>query len=190
MITYKIDCEDTTFFYHFTIIRIFFHHSTYIFQFWNDFCVYSDMKFKGIISVILLFIYSVATLVGVGVIRCGCTNSQQLVVLSFHPSCLCSDADDHCCPHNDRHHDEDEETVCQDKDCCSFVYKYVNVDHLNVKQSNDYIAKALTLLFVPCVVFNGLTDSIYGYPVDVKNNSPPFCLLKIPLIYMHGQLRL
>jgi len=152
--------------------------------------MYFKMKFYGIISFILFFVYSTATFVGVGVIRCGCTNSQRLIVLSFHPSCLCSDSTDDCCQHNDQHNDDDEETDCDDKDCCSFMYKYVNVDHLNVKQFGDHTTKGLSLLFFPLVAVNGWIANICRYALDVKNNSPPLILLKTPLIYMHSQLRL
>ena len=148
------------------------------------------MKLTSTISVILLFIYSISTFVGIGVIRCGCTDSQRLVMMSFHPSCLCSDATEDCCTHNDLHHDEDKESDCQDEDCCSFVYEYVNVDHLIVSQFIDHPTKVFSLLFFPCILNNVLIDITKECSSDVKNNSPPLCLLKTPLIYMYNQLRL
>ena len=148
------------------------------------------MKLNAVISVILLFIYSVPVFVGVGIIRCGCTDTQRLVLMSFHPSCLCSNSTNDCCRHNDQHHDEDHEPGCQDEDCCSFMYKYVNVDHLNVTQFNDHPTKVLSLLLFPHFLVNRLINSFKGYTFGIKNNSPPFCLLQIPLIYIHRQLRL
>ena len=148
------------------------------------------MKLKGIISVSVLFIYCMMTFFGIGVIRCGCTNSQRLVMMSFHPSCLCSDSDEDCCQHNHRHHDENKEPCCQDENCCSLVYKHVDIDHLIITQFNDHPAKILSLLFSPYLPVNAFIDSIKECATEVKNNSPPLCLLKIPLIYMHSQLRL
>jgi len=154
------------------------------------FVCYICMKLSGIISFILVFIYSVSIIMGVGIIRCGCKNSQRLVVMSFHPSCLCSDSADDCCRHNDWHHHEDEDPNCQDEKCCSFVYKSVDVDHLNVSQFNDYVTKVFSLLFLSILPVNHLMGNIKECAVEIRNNSPPLCLLKILLIYMNGQLRL
>jgi len=148
------------------------------------------MKYTGWISVIILFIYSVSTFVGVGVVRCGCTNSHKLVILSFHPSCLCSDSADDCCPHNDQYQDVHGKTGCHDENCCSVVYKYVNAVHLKVTPFNDHPAKVVSLLFFSHISVNKLFDNIKECAADIRNNSPPFFSLKIPLIYMHGQLRL
>ena len=147
------------------------------------------MKLTGIISAVLLFIYSISTFVGIGVVRCSCTDSQRLVMMSFHPSCMCSDSAEDCCPHNNRHHDEDKESGCHDEDCCSLVYKCVNIDHLIVTKFIDHQTKVFSLLFFPCKLNNVLTDIAKESSSDVKNNSPPG-LLKIPIIYLHSQLRL
>jgi len=148
------------------------------------------MNFKRTISFILMFIYGMSSCLGVGIVRCGCTESQRIVFMSIHPSCLCSYSADDCCAHNYQHHDDDEETGCQDEECCSFFYKFVDTDHLNVIQYIDQPAKETFLLFFPILSVNGWMDSIKECTDTIKNNSPPLCLLKIPLIYMHGQLRL
>ena len=147
------------------------------------------MKLNRIISFVLLFIYVMMTVVGVGFLRCGCTDSQRVTVMSFHPSCLCSDSTNECCQHNDQHHDEDEDDDCQDEDCCSFVYKMADTDHLNVAYNNDYQSKLTSLLFLPLLSVYGFMDGVKE-SADVKNNSPPYILLKIPLIYLYRQLRL
>ena len=141
-----------------------------------------------LISFIFLFVYSVSTFVGIGVLRCGCTHSQRIVMMSVHSLCLCSNSPEKCCQHNDQHHEEDEEDDCEN-DCCSLEYKYVDVDQLNIKQFHIHPTKVLSLLLFPLLPLNGLNDGIKEYAVAVKNNSPPPGLLKIPLIYKHSQLR-
>ena len=149
------------------------------------------MKLTGIISVILACIYSASTIVGIGVIRCGCTHSQRLVMLSFYPSCLCSSSDEDCCAHNENHHDDHvhEDFGCMDNDCCSLVYQYMDVDQLNVSYIHDYPTKNVTSLFFPLLSVDILMDNMQQCVATIKNNSPPG-ILKIPLIFMHRQLRL
>ena len=149
------------------------------------------MKLTGIISVVLLFIYSISSFVGIGVIHCGCTHSQRLVMMSVHPSCLCSSSVETCCPHNDQYHDdeEEEEEDCGN-DCCFVEYQYVEIDQLNVKHSQNHSTKVLSMFFFPLLPVHGLIDDAKEYTVAVNNHSPPSDFLKIPLIYMHRQLRL
>jgi hypothetical protein len=151
------------------------------------------MRPANIISIILLVIYSVSTIVGIGIIRCGCTHSQRLVMMYLHPSCLCRASNDDCCQHNSQHHDEQNQN-CEpgyhEKDCCTFVLKHVDIDHLNVTQYNDHPTKIITLLFSPLVSVDVLMDSIKEYAGFIKNNSPSAVILKIPLIYAYSQLLL
>ena len=147
------------------------------------------MNINGIISVILLFVYSAATFVGVGFFRCGCTHSQGWFVMAQATCPPCSGSTDDCCPHNDQHHNE--EKKCQDKDCCSVEYHHLNVDQLNVAQFKILPAKILALLFSSFLsVHEVFIAGIKECSVIVNNNSPPPDLFKIPLIYLNGQLRL
>ena len=151
------------------------------------------MKLNRIISVILLFVYSVAALVGVGYFHCGCTQSQGWIVLAIRNTCPpCSRATEDCCPHSDQHHDEEngvQNNGCQNNDCCSVEYQYLKVDQLSVTHSHDVQAKALTLLFSHCLSVDGYITDIRECYATIKNHSPPG-LLKIPLIYIYAQLRL
>ena len=144
-----------------------------------------------IISVILLFVYSVTTFVGIGVFHCGCTQSQGWVVMAT--TCPpCSKTAENCCPHGDRHHDEEkneQENGCQDDDCCSVEYQYLKVDQLNVTHSHDVQAKVLSLFSSPFLSTDGYINGIRNCYAVIKNHSPPG-LLKIPLIYIYAQLRL
>ena len=143
------------------------------------------------ISVILLFVYSVSTLVGIGVFHCDCTHSQRMVVGAFRYTCpLCCNSDDSCCRHNHRQHDEQSEKSGEEHDCCSLVYQHVEVDQLSVVQYYDFQAKVLSLFFSPCLLIEGFATGIKECSAAIKNHSPPSGLLKIPVIYLHGQLRL
>ena len=153
------------------------------------------MKVRCIISVVLLFVYSVMTFVGIGIFRCGCTQSQQLVVMSVQTACPpCSSSTESCCPHSDQYQhekDDDRENGCQENDCCLLEYQYMEVDQLLVAHFQDIRAKALSLVFFPVIsVYYGMTTTFNECTVNVKNNSPPRDLLKVPLIYLHAQLRL
>jgi len=148
------------------------------------------MKLTGIISVILACICSASTIVGIGVIRCGCTDSQRLVVLSIHPSCLCSSSENDCCQHNEQHNDhEHEDFGCMDNDCCSLVYQHMDVDQLIISYTHDYPAKNVASLFFPILSVDILMDNVKQCVAIINNNSPPV-FFKIPLIFMHRQLRL
>ena len=142
-----------------------------------------------LITVIFLFIYSVSTFVGIGVLRCGCTHSQRIVMMSVHSSCLCNGSLEKCCRHNDHFHEDDEEDDCEN-DCCSLEYQYVDVDQLNTKHAQNRTTKILSLLFFPLLSDHGLSAGFKENTIAVNNNSPPPDIFKIPIIYMHGQLRL
>ncbi len=144
------------------------------------------MKFTSIISIILLSIYSVSTFVGIGIVRCYCTHSQRLVMMPVQPSCQCCNSSKSCCQTENKQ--PGKKHNCK-KDCCSLIYKYVEVDQLSSTQFYDMLTKVLSLLFSPLLSVDDLMVSIKEY-ATIKINSPPPGLLKIPLIYMHGQLRL
>ena len=142
-----------------------------------------------IMSVILLFLYSMAAMVGVGTYHCGCAQSQGWVVMAVRTACPgCTTSTENCCQHNAHHHD-DESDGCQDDDCCSLKYHYLKVDQVSVTQSHDIQTKVLSLFFLP---FISVDNSITGVRdlIDQNKNHPPPGLLKIPLIFLHGQLRL
>ena len=147
------------------------------------------MKLTGIISAVLLFMYGVSTFVGTGVYHCACTHSQRLVIMSVHLSCQCSSSPETCCPHNDQHHHGEDEDDCGN-DCCSLEYQNVDVDQLIGKHFYNHLTKVLSLLFYPFLPVNGLNGNVKEYTFAVNNHSPPPDLLKVPLIYMHRQLRL
>ena len=149
---------------------------------------FANLTRFSFISVILLFTYSVSAFMGIGIFSCSCTHSQQLVMMSVHPSCQCSNSVENCCRHNEHHSDDEEDDDCGD-DCCSLVFQYMDVDQLNITKSLNQPTKVLSFLFSPLSI-DGLITSIKECTVAVKNNSPPFGLFKIPLIYMYGQLRL
>jgi len=109
-------------------------------------------------------------------------------MMSVLPSCQYSDFVESCYPHNELHSDEEEDDDCGN-DCCSLLYQFIDVDQLNVIQSNNQPTKVLSFLFFPLSI-DGLITDIKESAVTVKNNSPPSGLFKIPLIYMYGQLRL
>ena len=142
------------------------------------------MKINSITSVILLIVYSLSSLVGIGIFHCGCTNSQQLVFFTVKDaSCpLCTKSADVCCSHNEPHHDEENDE--HEDGCCSLEYQYVDADQLIFTQFNDAKAKILTLLPLSA---DCLITSIKECFAFTKIHSPP---LKIPLIYLHAQLRL
>ena len=138
------------------------------------------------ISVVLLFIYAASMLVGIGVIRCGCTDSQQLALAFFRSSCLCSKLVEECCPHNDQFSDLDEENECDEGECCLVLFQYIEVDQLNTSQFRD---KIWLLSFFPILSVNGLIFDTKKSFVGIKNNSPPL-LTALSIIYLHSQLRL
>ena len=146
------------------------------------------MKLRNVISVVLLFVYGMLTVTGIGVSYCNCTQSQQLVMLAVHTACpQCSKKADTRCSHSDGHHHDEKNDCKHDDDCCSFSIQYVDVDRLNFTNLNNSPSKSLTLFSLPAVVqIAGVSE----LSVFVKNNSPPPDLLKIPLIYLHRQLRL
>ena len=151
------------------------------------------MKLTGIISVVLACIYSVSNVVGIGVIHCGCTHSQRMVMWSLHPACMCNESDEDCCAHNEHHENKDndpEDFGCRDNDCCSLKYQFVDVDQLNATHCYDYFTKILSLFFFPLLSVHLLLDNMQQWDATIKNNSPPAGILKIPLIYMNRQLRL
>ena len=144
------------------------------------------MKATNFIAVIILFVYSALSFVGVGIFHCGCTNSRQLVLMAFHTTCpSCSNSGDSCCHHNDQHHHDEDD--CDEDGCCMPEYKHIDIEYLNVEKYKDVQAKVLILFTLPVV---GLISEIKESFVVIKNNSPPDRLLKIPLIYLHSQLRL
>lgn len=149
------------------------------------------MKFANIISVILLYFYGASTFVGIGIYNCNCTHSQRMVLLLVQPSCQCDNSAEKCCTHNrHRHSDEHSDEEHDHDDCCSLVYQYMDIDQLMVTQHHDGQAKVLSLFFTPFSWVNGFTASIGECFAVIKNHSPPPDLLKIPLIYLQGQLRL
>ena len=148
------------------------------------------MKLTGIISVVLLFLYSIFTFVGIGVYRCGCTHTQRLVMISVQPSCQCSGSHEKCCSHNDQCHDEEDDEDGCGNNCCAIEYQYVDVDQLNITQVYSHLTKVISLLFFSLLPDNELNGNTQDYTVAVNNHSPPPDLLKIPLIYQHRQLRL
>jgi len=146
------------------------------------------MNLTRFISVILLFAYSISAFVNVGMINCGCTHSQRMVMMSTHLSCICSHSIGNCCSHNDQHH-HDEEEDCGNG-CCYVVNQNLEVDQLNVKQSHESSAKFFSLFLFPVYSIDGLITSIKDRADAIKNNSPPLGLFNIPLFYMYAQLRL
>ena len=147
------------------------------------------MKLTNIISVLMLLVYSMLTFVNVGIFNCGCTDSQQFVVLNVQTTCPpCSNTTESCCPHNEHNNEEDIEEN-EDDDCCSLSFQYIVVDQLNITklQSFNNQPKVLTLYTLPLIT---LISDIKECVTFTKNHSPPFNLLKIPVIYLYGQLRL
>ena len=144
-------------------------------------------------GVILLFFYGVSTFVGIGVFHCGCTDSQRVVVLTAQNGCFCSNLNDECCPHSEQHqrHHHEEESGCEhDHECCTFVYQYVDIDQMIVKQGNDRSTKTFSYYSFSFLSINGWINDIKKCGIAVKNNSPPPFLRKIPIIYLFAQLRL
>ena len=141
------------------------------------------MKLKNTISSLaLLFVYSMLTIVGIGIYYCGCTQSRQLV-LAVQTECPpCSAAAESCCSHGG-----DENNECRDDECCLLAYQYVNVDQLYVAQPYNEHSKVFTLSLFS---FVGLITSFKESFIFAKNHSPPPELFKIPIIYLHRQLRL
>jgi len=130
------------------------------------------------------------TFAGIGIFHCGCTQSQGLVVMAVQTTCpACTTSAKDCCPHNDHHHDE-ESDGCHDDDCCSLKYQYLTVDQLSATQCHDIQPKVLSLFFSSFLSVDGFTAGVRECFTIVKNHSPPPDLLKIPLIYIHDQLRL
>ena len=147
---------------------------------------------SNIISVILLSVYSVAAFSGIGVYNCNCTHTKRLVLMFFQPSCQCNTSIESCCPHHhddqhsDNHHDDQQP---EHDACCFLIYQPINTDQLTVSQHDDIQAKILSLFFSPLVWIENFTAGVNDGFAAVKNHSPP-PLLKIPLIYWQGQLRL
>ena len=145
------------------------------------------MRLTKIISFILLFVYSMLTL-GIGIYHCGCTHSQQLAMLAINTECLpCSKSAESCCPHSDSYPHHDEENHCQDDDCCSLKYQYIDVDQLNIIKQYDVQFKAITLFYLP---FTSINNGIIECSALAKNHSPPPDLFKLPIIYQYRQLLL
>ena len=145
------------------------------------------MKLTGIISIIMLTTYSLLTYVGVGVYHCGCTHSERLVMMAFQPVCPCNNSAEDCCTHHDSHHND--ENDCGDEDCCSLAYQRIEVDQLYGAQFQDVQVKVLSLFFSPVTLVDCFVTGIEERFIQIKNHSPPG-LLKIPIIYLHSQLRL
>jgi len=144
------------------------------------------MKFAGII---VLFVYSMLTFVGVGIFHCGCTHSQGLVVMAVQTACPpCTGTTESCCSHNDQYHDDDTSN-CEDEDCCTVEYQFLDVDQLNVSQFHEVKAKVVSLAFSPFLLFDSFYSAVSERFIEIKNNSPPV-LFNIPFIYMYAQLRL
>ena len=149
------------------------------------------MKISNIISVILLSVYSIATFSGIGIYDCNCTHSKRLVLMFFQPSCQCVATTESCCSHH-HHQDSDEHPDDEQnnhEDCCFLVYQHIDIDQLTVAQHHDFQAKILSLFFSPFLWIENFTEGINDCFAVFKNHSPP-PLLKIPLIYFQGQLRL
>ena len=138
-------------------------------------------------SYALLLVYSMLTFVGIGVYYCGCTQSQQLAVLTIQTECPpCSSTVERCCPHGDPRYYES--NSCGEDECCLLAYQYVSVDQLYVAQPYNEQAKVMSLFFLLFVVFFvvGFREiSIYR-----RIHSPPPNFIKTPIIYLHRQLRL
>ena len=144
------------------------------------------MKLSNVISVVMLLVYSMLTFIDIGIFNCSCTHSLQVVALNVQSTCPpCRNSTENCCPHNEQHDEENDED--EDDDCCS--YQRVVVDQLNVTQSKSHNSqtKVLTLFILP--FFNHISGIIES-SAFTKNHSPPPNLLKIPVIYLYGQLRL
>ena len=145
------------------------------------------MKLNSVISVVMLLVYSMLTVIDIGIFDCSCTDSQQFVVLNVQTTCPpCSNATENCCPHNEQHDDENDD---DDEDCCPLTYQRVVVDQLNVTQSKSHNSqtKVLTLFTLP---FSNTISGVVESSAFSKNHSPPLNFLKIPVIYLYGQLRL
>ena len=138
------------------------------------------MKLTIIISSFaLVFVYSMLTFVGIVIHYCGCTQSQQLIVLAIQNECQpCSSVADSCCPHGDP------QNQCREDECCFITYQF---DQLRATQPNNEHAKVLSLFFLP---FVGLITGSRERSSLKKNHSPPPDLLKTSIIYLHRQLRL
>ena len=145
------------------------------------------MRLTKTISFVLLFVYSMLTL-GIGIYYCGCTHSQQLAVLAVNTECPpCSKSVESCCPHSDSQPHQDEENSCQNDDCCSLEYQYIDVDQLNIAKSYSAQFKTATLFSLPLASIN---NGIKECSSLAKNHSPPPDLFKPPIIYLHRQLLL
>ena len=147
------------------------------------------MKLKNIIAVALLLVYSMSTLVGVGIFDCGCTNSQQFVVLNVQTTCPpCSKSTESCCSHSERHDekhdDENDETTDDDEDCCSLSYQYVVVDQLNITKSQSFNNQLKELPLFTLSSASPISGIKECYAL-AKNHSPPLIFLKLlSSIYM------
>jgi hypothetical protein len=139
------------------------------------------MKLKNIISVALLFIYSLTVCADIGVFHCGCIHSEQLVMLSGRAAFPCSSSGKDCC----RHHEEEDKTGC-----CPLQYKSFEIDRQTVARNDNLRARELSLPFSPFVPAGGWAADTWEYAAAGAKHSPPPDLYKIPLIYLHTQLRL
>jgi hypothetical protein len=107
------------------------------------------------------------------------------------PSCQCENSAGKCCSHthhlpSDEHHDEEQ---TEHDDCCSLVYQHIDIDQLTVAHHYDIQAKVLSLFFSPFLWIENFATGVNECFAVFKNHSPP-PLIKIPLIYLQGQLRL
>ena len=143
-----------------------------------------------LITIIFLLVYSVSTFVGIGVIRCGCTHSQRLVMMSVQPSCLCSASVETCCSHHEQYDDDAEAEETCGEECCFIAYQYVEADQLNTKHFHNHSTKVLSLLFSPLLPMQGFGAGFKECTFAVNINSPPTEIFKIPIFYLHQQLRL
>lgn len=144
------------------------------------------MKLKGIISIILLFVYSLMACAGIGVFRCDCTQPEQVVMMSGRADCPCSSSSKDCC----RHHEEEDKTDRYENDCCPLQYKPFEIDQQIIVKDDDLRVKELSLPFSLSVPADGWMADIREYDAAGAKHSPPPDLYKIPFIYLHAQLRL
>jgi len=150
------------------------------------------MKITNIISVILLSVYSVATFSGIGIYNCNCTHSQRIVFMFVQPSCQCETSTERCCSHNHHQHSDEHPNrnhIIDDEDCCSLISQQIDIDQLTVAHHYDIQAKVLSLFFSPFLWIENFATGVNECFAVFKNHSPP-ALIKIPLIYLQGQLRL
>ena len=150
------------------------------------------MSLTKITSALILLVYSMLTIIRIGVFYCGCTQSQQFVVVSAQSTCPpCSSSSEGCCQHNDHYGDknahEEEDEDDEEEACCSLAFQYVEIDQLKVNQPYIEQAREMTIFALP---YANLISNVKERWLLTKIHSPPPNLLKIPVIYVYGQLRL